>query len=420
MIESDEKLMKKLYRARRHWIYQSPFLGSLVMYLRPVLDDNTCPTGYTDGRVIGANREWLSKRTEEETRFFIAHEVMHCAYSHTLRLGKRIPPLWNIANDHVINLMLKEMYPDLTMPKDGCADEQYKGMSSEEVYNDLLKNAKVLVPQKFNGKGLPRNPNGSITILLPTPPEKGDGSKDGKEEGGDNGEGEGEQSAKGDSQDDSDAKEAEKWQRAISDAIAKQQEHDRSQGSQSGIDSLAELLLAKRPKVPWQSQLARYMQPTRGRPNWARPNRRYLAGGLTLPTSREHKLPCVVFVTDVSGSVGEADYELFSGELNGVLNRLRPEVTHILAVDTEIKNHLVLRDTDLPVKSLPGMKMSGGGTSFTAPFKWADNNRIQPSVLIYLTDMYGGFPSQEPPYPVIWVSVSGVNRAPFGQVIQLT
>lgn len=57
------------------------------------------------------------------------------AFLHMDRLQSRNHRKWNVAADHVINLLLLER--GFKMPKDGLADQQYKGLSTEEVYKLL-------------------------------------------------------------------------------------------------------------------------------------------------------------------------------------------------------------------------------------------------------------------------------------------
>lgn len=65
----------------------------------------------------------------------------------------------------------------------------------------------------------------------------------------------------------------------------------------------------------------------------------------------------------------------------------------------------------------------GGGTSFIAPFIEVEKDGINPAFLIYLTDMEGEFPRDDPGYPVLWASTVKKSRAkvpPFGDVIEIT
>lgn len=76
---------------------------------------------------------------EDETRFVIAHEVLHVALRHSDRCQGRDPFLWNVACDFVINDWLLQMHvgqpPELGM----LHDEQLCGLSAEEVYDRLAR-----------------------------------------------------------------------------------------------------------------------------------------------------------------------------------------------------------------------------------------------------------------------------------------
>ncbi|HGL5379855.1 TPA: VWA-like domain-containing protein, partial [Burkholderia cenocepacia] len=64
----------------------------------------------------------------------------------------------------------------------------------------------------------------------------------------------------------------------------------------------------------------------------------------------------------------------------------------------------------------------GGGTSFVDPFRRIKGEDIRPAFLVYLTDMEGMFPTEEPAYPVLWASTTPLKRArraPFGETIEV-
>ena len=61
----------------------------------------------------------------------------------------------------------------------------------------------------------------------------------------------------------------------------------------------------------------------------------------------------------------------------------------------------------------------GGGTDFRPVFEEIEKRGIQPDMLVYLTDTYGSFPTQEPDYPVIWASVIKSPRVPWGDVVEV-
>ena len=64
----------------------------------------------------------------------------------------------------------------------------------------------------------------------------------------------------------------------------------------------------------------------------------------------------------------------------------------------------------------------GGGTDFRPVFQMIEDEGIVPEIVIFLTDCYGNFPDDEPPYPTIWASIIdpahlGYYLPPFGDVI---
>lgn len=72
--------------------------------------------------------------TSKEWRFVLAHEFLHAALRHDVRLEDRNPQLWNVACDYVVNSWLVEMNVG-QMPQFGLLDEKFKGMSVEGVYD---------------------------------------------------------------------------------------------------------------------------------------------------------------------------------------------------------------------------------------------------------------------------------------------
>jgi predicted metal-dependent peptidase len=82
--------------------------------------------------------------------------------------------------------------------------------------------------------------------------------------------------------------------------------------------------------------------------------------------------------------------------------------------DTEVQK-VETYQVSQPVKLTP---IGGGGTDFRPCFHWLEERGITPQTLVFLTDLCGTFPSDVPPYPVLWESI-GKREAPFGQVIPM-
>ena len=60
----------------------------------------------------------------------------------------------------------------------------------------------------------------------------------------------------------------------------------------------------------------------------------------------------------------------------------------------------------------------GGGTDFRPPFEYVEREGITPACLIYLTDGYGPFPQNPPPYPVLWAMTTDVVP-PWGEYVKV-
>lgn len=90
----------------------------------------------------------------EEWKFVLAHEYLHAGLQHHARREGRDHYLWNVACDFVINGWLREMQIGV-MPRQGLLyDEKLKGMSAEEIYDELIKNLRQnSKPGTFRGYG---------------------------------------------------------------------------------------------------------------------------------------------------------------------------------------------------------------------------------------------------------------------------
>jgi predicted metal-dependent peptidase len=148
--------------------------------------------------------------------------------------------------------------------------------------------------------------------------------------------------------------------------------------------------------------------------SWLRPNRRHLWTGLYLPGVVREGAGEVAIAVDCSGSVSARQLRLFEAEARSILEGQRPERVYVLYFDAVV--HKV--ETYEAGQRIDLNPVGGGGTEFGPCFEWLDERGIQPQTLVFLTDLYGSFPSSAPAYPVLWASTGG-RKAPFGQVIPM-
>ena len=109
---------------------------------------DTCPTAYTNGRDVTYGRGFVDSLDDDaELRGVILHETKHKMYRHLTTwqsLWKQNRQVANMACDYVINLEIKDEEEKsgkyVLLPKCGLYDEKYRGMSSKEVFDQLMLN----------------------------------------------------------------------------------------------------------------------------------------------------------------------------------------------------------------------------------------------------------------------------------------
>jgi predicted metal-dependent peptidase len=122
----------------------------------------------------------------------------------------------------------------------------------------------------------------------------------------------------------------------------------------------------------------------------------------------------IVIAVDCSGSINGRQLRLFEAEARSILEGQRPERVYVLYFDAVVQK-VETYEAGQPISLNP---MGGGGTEFAPCFEWVEERGIMPQTMVFLTDLYGSFPSCAPSYPVLWAS-TGRRQAPFGEVIPM-
>lgn len=387
--------LDELIKARSLLVLDHTFWGMLAMKLK-LREEPLCETAATNGEYLYVNPDYISKLSLSEIIGLEAHEVMHCAMGDLWRLEGRDAMIWNIAADYVNNDILAEA--KFTLPEGALIDPQYKGKSKEEVYNILMKMASGSGNQPGNQPG-------------------GQGKQKGQGQGqGQNGKGfkypdPGKCGSVFQPANAQQAKEMEtEWKTAVAQA---------AQVSQGTIPANLRRMINDEvldPPLPWHVLLRDFVERTaRNDYNWNRPNRRYLQQNIILPGMLSDELPAVVVAIDTSGSIGDKELSRFSAEASAILGSYKTHI-HVLHCDAIIQSHDEYNTDELPLKL---EAKGGGGTDFRPVFDFVAEQGITPSCLVYLTDMYGTFPEDEPEYPVMWVTISKDIKGPWGETIPL-
>ena len=428
------KAGEKVALARKRLILDHPFFGSVAMGMELVEDENI-PTFATDGKTIRYNAGYVADLTVGETITILAHECMHVVLGHQFRRGERDHAEFNIACDHAVNPHLKES-GRFDWPEGGLYDPRFTGWSAEAIHEDL-----------FGGGPEPE-----------TGPEPG-GEGEGEGEGGDQ-DGPGDPDAPGDQddpdapgdQDDPDAPAGDPGNRKaepparwgdVEDAKdddgkdlspsdkAEAEAENRIKVIQSAqvargmgdLPGCIERLVGEivEPKKDWREVLRRLIDQAsaQARSTWNRPNRRFVASGPYLPGTLREGVSHLVVAVDTSGSIDRRALDAFSAEISSIAGEVQAQRITVIYCDDSVQGE--------PIEYGPGEDFTlkatgGGGTDFRPPFERAEREGLQPTALVYFTDLFCSRYPPDPGYPVIWACWEpghGYGDPPFGEVVYI-
>lgn len=380
----EKRVSEMMTKAVAAIVLDDPFYGYMLLR-RPIVFDSSIPTAATNGVNIFVNPVFINTMTLPQLKGLLKHEIMHIAHMHHLRRGNRDVEKWNIACDKVINAHLKKAGVEL--PEGGLIDESCSEFSAEHVYNTLPDMPPGNGPGPGNGGGgFP--PPWNFGAIQDHPDATSEPMIEQIEE------------------------------ETKSDVIQAANTAKMMGKEPAGLDRLIDKI--RQSKLPWKKLLAKLFRvPTKVEDSWNRPNRRYLASGVYLPSPHGYTMGPVVVGVDTSGSITSNELEMYFGEINAILKHVRPESIHVVYCDAAISNTQKLTVKDLPLKVETFKPKGGGGTDFRPVFDYVAQNKLKPALFLYLTDMYGYFPDKAPSYPVIWCATTDV-KAPFGKTLEIS
>lgn len=402
----------RISKQRTALVLDQPFFGALTLRLK-VIEDPSCETSWTDGVSLAYNPAYLATISDLELRGVLGQAVLHAANGHCWRMGDRDPALWDKACDYVIDPIVLDA--GMLLPGKPPVDPRFKRASVEEAYavlaqerRDASKDSKPKDGRQ-GGKsgaspGKSGRPGGHPQPSAANAPQ-GNQSQDGASSCVE---------VRQYRADDQPLQEAE-WKVAVQQAAKAAQMRGDLPGNLQGM-----IRQAVEPVVDWRAVLHRFAQQASSTDySFSMPNRRYLHMGLYLPALHEPAVGDAVFVRDSSGSVFDETQAQFDAEILAVNDSLRPRRLVVMDCDTRVTQIQVFERGE-PVDLLP--VRGGGGTAFTDPFRRISREEVNPAFVVYLTDTFGTYPDEEPPYPVLWASTVPLRRArlaPFGEMVEV-
>ena len=405
-----------------------PFFGSLALRL-PIRADASRETLASDGRDIRYAPGWVAETDADRIKTALARVVLACALKHHTRRGERDPERWQLASQLVTHGLLRDA--GFVLPPDA---EAWDGLSVEQAY-DRLPEASDNTPSP---EGTPRsNAGGGDDGGDPTDGAPGKQDDPGTGSGDPaspvsgqappsfdpNGTGEVMDAAARRDDDESGAAspdtaaEEQAWDEAMHQAMSLA----KAQGTAPGAVG-EELGRAHRSALDWRALLRRHMTDAARRDySWSVPNRRFIDGGLYLPSIRSEGIHTIAVIVDTSGSLPTDTLALFWTEVREIAAELQPETIALLQVDAAVQDAVLYTSGDLPER----VEIKGrGGTDFRPGFSWLSDQGLRPGCCLYLTDMEcDRYPEAEPDYPVIWCNwgppPGARNRQPWGERIDI-
>lgn len=386
MTTIDKKAHAAVVRARTQLIVSQPFFGCLALHLNLVeaSKESGIRTCAVDGFSMWYWPDFVHALSEQELMGVVAHEVMHCCYSHMTRRGNRHPIIYNCAGDYVINADLKET--NFTLPTPHLFDAKYKGMSTEEVYARIIQEMKE-DPQSGPGKG---DPGGCGEVMdAGSPHDKAKQDQVQRE-----------------------------WEATVRMAVSVARAANAGQ-LPGFLERLVKQL--KAPKMSWRDLTRQFIDQSMTKDySWSRPNRRYISRGLIMPGFVPDALHHMIFVGDVSGSVSQELMRCMVSEIAGALDSGAADKLTVLYADTEV------RQVDEYVQGdvVEAKVIAGGGTDFRDSFEWIKKNAPDAACVVYLTDMMTCSWGEDPGMPVLWGAFSSEGylnslKVPFGQIVHV-
>jgi predicted metal-dependent peptidase len=358
----------RIIKAKAFLHKSHPFFARIILSMlsNECTDKDIIPTmGVNKFGKLYWNPDFVQELTLNELMGTLAHETLHVATLTFNRQKFRDPKLWNIATDIAINYILTTT--GMSLPKgalipksDGTMDLSManltinvKDLPAEAIYTLLEKKRKKVL----------ENYSPMDTHIEGDNDDTGNSTGEGSNVG-------------------SDQANSRKWKQVFTNAAT----YAKTRGKLSGaLERICEGLLA--PKLIWKDLLNAYI--TRELPyNYtnARPNRKWCATGIYMPSTIKENLEVVVTI-DVSGSISDKELQIFKSEVFGICTSYEQVKARVIFWSTYVDP-----SDDIPIDRDTAYDLQGhtpkssGGTTFSCVSEYLEKNSIHSQIFITLTD----------------------------------
>lgn len=367
-------VLDRIIVARVGLLLRHPFFGNMATRLQIKSADDWLGTAAVDGRNLYFNTQFFNAMNNKEVEFVIAHEILHCVFDHLGRRDDRIPRIYNIAADYIVNnLLVRDRIGEKPKLVDCYQDFKYDSWSSEEVYDDILEEAKK------NGEEFLKQLGELLDEHIDWEGEGDEGQ--GKDKEGSGADGKESKSRPTYSKDELKKIKDEIKENMISAA--------QTSGAGNVPGEIARMIKElTEPKMNWREMLRQQIQSTvRNDYTFSRPSRKGQMTGAILPGMNFDETIDICIALDMSGSIGDDQARDFLSEIKGIMDEYKDYNIKLWCFDTKVYNEQDFSadgGDDLMDYEIIG----GGGTEFMVNWDYMKYNDIQPKKFIMFTDGY--------------------------------
>jgi len=365
----DAQARERLVTARVGLLLRHSFFGNLATRLQLINADEWCSTAATDGKRFYYNSRFIMMLKVKEVEFLVGHEVLHVVYDHMGRRGDRDPQLWNIADDYAVNADLKRHKVGEFITTVPCLYEaKYDGKSSEEIYDDLMKNVQKISIDELVDQMIDDHMDSDSDC---------DGDGDGESDSDGNGKSKRPKMSQ---------EERDQARQEMKQAILQAAQSAEAGSLPKGVERLIKTVT--NPVMPWRELIQTNLTSSiRTDYSWVRPSRRGWHMDAVMPGMTPGEEIDVVVAVDMSGSISDRQAMAFLGEIASMMDSFDGYKVHVFCFDTEIYNPQDYTSENLDTIDEYEPK-GGGGTDFDAIFNYLKEIGNVPKRLIVFTDGY--------------------------------
>lgn len=378
----------RITKARMRLTQRYPFFGKLILRMKVQFGD--CGTACTDMNIIMFDIGFIRILNDAQLEFVLLHEVIHCVLKHCIRGKGKLPLVYNIACDIVVNSFILETIglPDFSVdgePVMHLAPDHTEGRlhTAEEVYNMLIQsnNLQMLCEIYCKGSFDSHESWGSI-----------------------------------ESQEVSD-----RWDKCIRDA-ASAVGGKNCGGIPGGLRRYLDEVIHT-PKTNWRQLLQDYIRFDRSDYDFTVPDRRY-QGDFLLPSFRENvrgdSVKGLWLFVDASGSISARELAVLMKEIYSAYEHIENISGKLSFFDTDVSQPSSFESFDELSNINP---VGGGGTSFKSIFNYLkafDEDEL-PELILIFTDGYADFPKEDAAMgiPVVWLIIDSDIKPPWGNRVYI-